>query len=128
MVTFLATMVLGGLGLPGNPILVKPAAASPLQIGHLVGPGEDLHLLAAYYYGDARQWKKIYRLNRFQIRNPNRIRPQQVLRIDLPDGWKPALPFSAWMKMVKGSSFPGSPTGSRQAPLGGEGPAAGPGQ
>ena len=35
--------------------------------------GDDLHWLAAKFYGDARQWTRIYEANRGLIRNPNRL-------------------------------------------------------
>ena len=96
---------------------VPSAQASPMQLGHLVGAGDDLHLLAAYYYGDARQWERIYQANRHQIKNPNRISTKQVLRIDLPDGWKPPMPFSAWKERVIGAPSP-----KEEAPAPGETP------
>jgi hypothetical protein len=96
-----------GLHLFGSDAMGQPTAAggaesSTMEVRHLVGPGEDLHLLSAYYYGDARQWKKIYEANRSQIKNANRIHVKQVLRVEVPIGWKPSLPFSAWMEKVEG--------------------------
>jgi len=84
------------------PFSCSLAHASPMEIRHSVGAGEDLHLLAAYYYRDARQWKRIYQANRDQIKNPNRITPKQVLRIEVADDWKPLMPFPAWMEKVTG--------------------------
>jgi nucleoid-associated protein YgaU len=43
--------------------------------------GDDLHWLAAKFYGDARQWVKIYEANRSAIRNPNRLKVGQTLTI-----------------------------------------------
>lgn len=80
------------------------------EIRHPVGAGEDLHLLAAYYYGDARQWKRIYQTNRGQIKNPSRIYPTQILCIEVPIGWKPPMPFSAWMDQVRGTAPPKEPS------------------
>jgi nucleoid-associated protein YgaU len=40
---------------------------------HIVKPGEDLHWLAALYYGNARLWTKIYEANKRVIKNPNRL-------------------------------------------------------
>lgn len=56
---------------------------------HKVGPGENLHILAAYYYGDARAWTRIYEFNRRAIGNPNWIKAGQVLRIEVPPCWVP---------------------------------------
>jgi len=93
----------------GDHVMARPAGASgipspTMEVRHPVGPGEDLHLLAAYYYGDARQWKKIYQANRNRIKNPNRIYPKQILRVEVPIDWKPPMPFSAWMATVEQSA------------------------
>jgi hypothetical protein len=56
---------------------------------HEVKSGEDLHLISAYYYGDARQWKKIWDLNKKDIRNPNRIEIGQIIKVEVEPGWQP---------------------------------------
>jgi len=43
--------------------------------------GDDLHWLAAKFYGDARQWVKIYEANRSALANPNRLQIGQTLTI-----------------------------------------------
>ena len=58
---------------------------------HQVMPGDDLHLIAGYYYGDARQWERIWGANRDQIRNPNVIERGTLLRI--PDAAAPTQPY-----------------------------------
>ena len=40
---------------------------------HVVRAGEDLHWLAAVYYGDARLWNKIYEANKKVIKDPNHL-------------------------------------------------------
>ena len=87
---------------PGGEIIPP----SSIQIRHPVGPGEDLHLLAAYYYGDARQWKRIHQSNHHLIKNPNRISIGQILHIELPSPWQPLMPFPRWMERVRGESLP----------------------
>ena len=70
---------------------VADAAAEPAGVQdaiHQVMPGDDLHLIAGYYYGDARQWERIWGANRDQIRNPNVIERGGLLRI--PDAAAPA--------------------------------------
>ncbi|GEM_PF-4388544 len=65
---------------------------------HKVGQGENLHLLAAYYYGDARAWPRIYQVNKKNIRNPNLIREGQILKIEVPPGWKPRFELAEFLK------------------------------
>ncbi|HEX9920167.1 MAG TPA: hypothetical protein VGB21_01610 [Candidatus Methylomirabilis sp.] len=112
--------LLAGVEMAGGPSPVAATSSSTMEVRHPVGPGEDLHLLAAYYYGDARQWEKIFQANRHQIKNPNRISPQQVLRIEVPTGWQPRMPFSAWMEQFRAapSSKEAPPTEAEKLPSG----------
>lgn len=48
---------------------------------HIVEAGENLHLLAAEYYNNARLWHRIYNANRDRIEDPNIIHPGQKLLI-----------------------------------------------
>lgn len=42
---------------------------------------DNLHWLAAKFYGDARQWGRIYEANRDKVQNPNLLQIGQQLRI-----------------------------------------------
>lgn len=85
-----------------------PAAALPpgatFQDGVVSHPitseKENLHLLAAYYYGNPRQWKKIYRENRAIIRNPNRLPVGQTLRISVGNAWTPVFSYAEWFNLA----------------------------
>ncbi len=48
---------------------------------HIVEAGENLHLLSAEYYNNARLWYRIYNANRDRIEDPNIIHPGQKLLI-----------------------------------------------
>jgi hypothetical protein len=85
---------------------VADAAAEPSGVQdsiHQVMPGDDLHLIAGYYYGDARQWERIWDANRDQIRNPNVIERGALLRI--PDAAVPAQPYPDFVARTR----PGGP-------------------
>ena len=77
----------------------KPAGDMPQRVMrvHEVKAGEDLHLIAGYYYGDTRQWKKIWELNRKEVRNPNRISVGQMLNIEVEPGWKPKFSMDEYL-------------------------------
>lgn len=77
-----------------------PSESPPREVQHQVGPGQNLHLIAGYYYGDARQWERVWQLNRAAIRNPNRIDTGMMLRIPVERHWKPDVPFDDWAKRV----------------------------
>lgn len=74
----------------------------PLEALHLVQKNDNLHLLAAYYYGDARQWSRIFETNRSAIQHPSVIHPGQILRLVLTPDWTPAEPYQQWKNRVAG--------------------------
>ncbi len=57
---------------PGEVLSGMPAYVN-VRTSHIVKPGEDLHWIAAVYYGDARLWKKIYEANKSVIKDPNHL-------------------------------------------------------
>ena len=71
---------------------VSAAAESPQDALHEVLSGDNLHLLAGYYYGDARQWERIWQANRDQVPDPNQIGRGALLRV--PDATPPAEPYA----------------------------------
>ncbi|MGH7371384.1 MAG: LysM peptidoglycan-binding domain-containing protein, partial [Candidatus Methylomirabilales bacterium] len=71
-------------------------AATPIEALHQVQSNDNLHLLAAYYYGDARQWVQILDTNRDGIQNPSVIQPGQILRISLSPSWNPSESYVEW--------------------------------
>lgn len=76
------------------------AATSPSQDAlHEVLPGDDLRLIAGYYYGDTRQWERIWNANRGQIRKPNRIEKGIYLRI--PDATVPTESYANFVARAR---------------------------
>jgi len=49
------------------------APRPPAKRVHVVRPGETLFGLARKYYGDQRQWRRIYQANRSRIDDPQQI-------------------------------------------------------
>ena len=84
---------------PSEPGVFAPAAPAgqPQYRLHRVGKDENLHLLAAYYYGDARTWKKIYNLNKKTIRNANILHEGQMLKVEVEPGWRPRFSLPEFM-------------------------------
>ena len=83
---------------------------------HEVLPGDNLHLIAGYYYGDCRQWERIWKANRKPVRNPNLLAEGMILRI--PDVTIPEEPYTDFVARVRRlpapagtpSPAPGEPT------------------
>lgn len=48
---------------------------------HTVKSGESLSLIAKHYYGDPMKYTKIFEVNTDQLKNPDVIHPDQVLKI-----------------------------------------------
>jgi nucleoid-associated protein YgaU len=67
----------------------KPAPApvaeadeeSPTERYHMVASGETLSHISLKYYGNAREYMKIFEANRDILDNPDLIKPGQKLRI-----------------------------------------------
>jgi hypothetical protein len=78
------------------------APSSPQDALHQVMPEDNLHLIAGYYYGDARQWERIWQSNKSQIRNPNVIQPGALLRI--PDAEVPVQPYPDFVARTRASA------------------------
>jgi nucleoid-associated protein YgaU len=78
------------------------ARAEGMIVEHTVRAGDNLHLIAGYYYKDPRQWKKIYRLNKKLIRNASVLEPGKVLRIDVEPGQAWEVPYEEFVARVHG--------------------------
>jgi len=58
-----------------------PAGDAPARRTYTVVSGDSLSKIAKKLYGDANKWKVIFEANRTIIKNPDLIRPGQVLEI-----------------------------------------------
>lgn len=65
------------------PVTFGPALLNPYHgfTQYTVAGGDTLSGIAEKYYSDANRWPIVYEANRYQIQDPNRIFPGQVLRI-----------------------------------------------
>ena len=80
-----------------------PAAepAAVLTAEHVVRPGDNLHLIAGYFYRDPRQWKKIRKLNRKLIRDPNFLAPGRSLQVERVPGLTWDIPYEEFLAKVR---------------------------
>lgn len=78
--------------------ILKKAKA---YVTHNVAAGDNLYLLSAYYYGNARQWKKIFDENRDVIKNPNVLDIGVKLKIPVEADWSPKYSIEEFRKMIK---------------------------
>ena len=68
----------------GSTVVLGPVS-SPTPAEHQVAEGEDMHLLAARYYGNARLWRLIFEANREKLTDPNLIPVGMILVIPAPE-------------------------------------------
>jgi hypothetical protein len=83
-------LVLGTAVLGPQSLRAASAPASP-DVMHEVLPGDCLHLIAGYYYGDTRLWERIWKANRQLVRNPHVLALGTFLLV--PDAAVPAEPY-----------------------------------
>lgn len=83
-------VMLGMVMLPPQPLRAASAPASP-DVLHEVLPGDCLHLIAGYYYGDTRLWERIWKANPHLIRNPHVLAVGTYLLV--PDAGAPPEPY-----------------------------------
>jgi len=67
----------------GGKVVLGPVT-HPTPAQHKVLAGEDLHLISAYYYGNARLWRLIYEANRQTISEPNKLAEGITITIPAP--------------------------------------------
>jgi hypothetical protein len=94
-------LVVGVLALAPQPA----TAAATGDLLHEVTPGDGLRLIAGYYYGDTRQWTRIWTANRDQLRNPNRLELGRILVI--PNAVAPTEPFAEFAARTRGGASGG---------------------
>lgn len=69
---------------PGGRGVVLGVVTHVTPAQHKILAGEDLHLIAAYYYGNARLWRLIYEANRKIISNPNKLTEGITILVPAP--------------------------------------------
>ncbi len=132
LVVLAALLSLGTGSVESSAVAAEPAAGAQDAL-HEVMPGDDLHLIAGYYYGDARQWERVWQANRDQIRNPNRI--ERGARLRIPDATVPAEAYADFVARAQRAAAPLGAPAKAEAPsapqvevrIAGEGPSAAPG-
>jgi nucleoid-associated protein YgaU len=78
------------------------ARGAEQSVEHTIRSGDNLHLIAGYYYRDPRQWKRIWSANRKTIAAPSRILPGRTLRIEGSAGLGWEIPYEDFRSRVRG--------------------------
>ena len=80
-----------------------PAHCEARAVEHTIRAGDNLHLIAGYYYGDPRQWKKIWKSNRKKVAGPDRLTPGKIVLIEgsSGEGWQGT--YEDFLSRVRGN-------------------------
>jgi nucleoid-associated protein YgaU len=78
MVTYAVALAAGAL----LSLAPAPVRCADQSVEHTIQSGDNLHLIAAYYYGNPRQWKRVWKSNRKALKGPNLLVPGSTLRIE----------------------------------------------
>ena len=97
--------ILGGAGIFLVVLLLVLAApvsvpAAEKVIRHTVQKGDNLTLLAGYYYKNPRQWRQIYNVNREVLADPHLLDPGMVLKIEADPSLQWAIPYADYLSRV----------------------------
>lgn len=91
-----AAALAGSLLVPPRPALAVETAE------HTVRAGDNLHLIAGYYYRDPRQWRKIWKLNGKSVTRPSHLVPGRTLRVERIAGVTWEIPYEEFRARVRG--------------------------
>ena len=97
--TCLAAVLAGSVGLLAFGF---PAAAAETA-EHAVRAGDNLHLIAGYYYRDPRQWRKVWQLNRASVKRPSQLVPGRTLRVEVTPGLTWEIPYEEFRARARGN-------------------------
>lgn len=110
----MASLLVVGMNAARPAAVVAAEATGPQDAVHQVMPGDDLHLIAGYYYGDARRWERIWQANRDRVPNPNRIEQGVLLRI--PNAVVPSEPYADFVARARRPAGPSTAPAAPVAP------------
>lgn len=90
--------------LAGAAALLAPgdARSAGPSVQHRIRTGDNLHLIAGYYYRDPRQWRRIWKLNRAGLAGPSKLVPGRMLAVDLDPGRSWEIPYEEFRSRVRG--------------------------
>ena len=91
-----AAALAGAVLVPAGPAL----AAETVE--HAIRAGDNLHLIAGYYYRDPRQWRKVWKLNGKSVTRPSHLVPGRTLRVERIAGVTWDIPYEEFRARVRG--------------------------
>jgi nucleoid-associated protein YgaU len=100
MGVFAMILTAAAAGIDATPALAAEMSAEGEVIEHRVREGDNLSLLAGYYYRNPRMWKKIYMANSADVSDPNVLFPGDVLQIKTDPARQLQMTYSDFLQRV----------------------------
>ena len=69
-------------------------------LSHKVAEGDNLFLMAGYYYKDPRQWRRIFERNSDALADPNILLPGMVLAVEPEPDRQWDIPYEEFLSRV----------------------------
>lgn len=69
-------------------------------ITHEVAEGDNLSIIAGYYYKDPRQWKRLFDRNSAMLTDPNVILPGTLLKIESDPERQWDIPYGEFLSRI----------------------------
>jgi nucleoid-associated protein YgaU len=95
---FLALAILAAAA-PGASVAGMEGKAGEV-ITHEVAKGDNLYLIAGYYYRDPRQWNRVLDLNSDMVSDPDVIVPGMLLKIEADPGKQWHIPYGEFLSRI----------------------------
>jgi len=93
---------LAAVVLAGSLLVPSGAALAAETVEHAIRAGDNLHLIAGYYYRDPRQWRKVWKLNGTSVTRPSHLVPGRTLRVERIAGVTWDIPYEEFRARVSG--------------------------
>lgn len=88
-----------GAALPGG-AAAETEGGNGKTVMHEVQEGDNLHLIAGYYYKDPRQWRRIFDRNSSTLEDADTIAPGTVLRVDADPDSQWDIPYAEFRSRI----------------------------
>ena len=87
------------------PVLAGSAGAQNMApagevVEHQVVEGDNLSLMAGYYYKNPRLWKRIYSLNSDMLDDPNIVLPGTTVKVPADPGRQWDIPYGEYLSRI----------------------------
>lgn len=99
VVMLFLTLAILVVAAPGTSVAGMEGNAGEI-ITHEVEEGDNLYVIAGYYYKDPRQWKRVFDLNSAMLTDPDLIMPGTLLKIEADPAKQWHIPYGEFLSRI----------------------------